>query len=252
MKHTIYILVFFIAAFSFGQNEALFEKANALYNDAKYAEAIDAYEAIIETGNHSADLYFNLGNANYKLNNIAPSIYYYEKALRLAPNDADIKNNLAFAQNMTIDVIDIVPDSGISKFIKSFANKFTFDAWAKIAVVLVFVFVILFLIYYFAFSTNRKRLTFIGSVVSLILICITLTFAFYKFNLDKKDNPAIIFAQESKVKSGPNPNSDEAFRLHEGTKVQVEETFESWKKIKLADGKTGWVAANDIKTIKDF
>ncbi|MCB4807176.1 tetratricopeptide repeat protein [Tamlana sp. 62-3] len=252
MKNIIYILVVFISALSFGQNKTLFEKANALYNDAKYAEAIDAYQAILETGKHSADLYFNLGNANYKLNNIAPSIYFYEKALLLAPNDADIKNNLAFAQNMTIDAIDVVPDSGVSKIIKSIANKFTFDAWAKIAVILVFVFVILFLAYYFAFSTNRKRLAFIGSLVSLGLTVITLALAFYKYNLEQKDYPAIIFTQESKIKTGPNPNSEEAFRLHEGTKVQIVETFENWKKIKLTDGKIGWISSNDIKPLKDF
>ncbi|MCB4798147.1 tetratricopeptide repeat protein [Neotamlana laminarinivorans] len=250
MKKTIYILIFFISVVTFSQNQSLFEKANALYNDGKYAEAIDDYMAILETGNHSAELYFNLGNANYKLNNIAPSIYYYEKALRLDPDNTDIKNNLAYAQNMTIDVVDVVPDSGISKLLKSLANKFTFDFWAKLAIVFVFVFVVLFLLYYFAYTTIRKRISFIASILALILMSITLTLAFYKFDLDKTDNPAIVFAQESKIKSGPNLNSEEAFRLHEGTKVQVLETFDNWKKIKLADGKTGWVIQEDIKMLK--
>lgn len=250
MKKTIYILIFFISVVTFSQNQSLFEKANALYNDGKYAEAIDDYTAILETGNHSAELYFNLGNANYKLNNIAPSIYYYEKALRLDPDNTDIKNNLAYAQNMTIDVVDVVPDSGISKLLKSLANKFTFDSWAKSAIVFVFVFVVLFLLYYFAYTTIRKRISFIASILALILMSITLTLAFYKFDLDKTDNPAIVFAQESKIKSGPNLNSEEAFRLHEGTKVQVLETFDNWKKIKLADGKTGWVIQEDIKMLK--
>ena len=79
-----------------------------------------------------------------------------------------------------------------------------------------------------------------------------MAFAFHKFNIDKKNKPAIVFAQESKVKSEPNARSEESFRLHEGTKVQVLDTVNNWKKIKLADGKTGWVASSDIKLLHEF
>lgn len=250
MKQLAYILIFFLTTFCVAQNQTLFEKANALYNAGKYAEAIDNYSAILETEKHSTDLYYNLANAHYKLNNIAPSIYYYEKALLLNPNDSDIKNNMAFAKNMTVDAIDVVPDAGFSKLLKTTTNKMSFDAWAKIAVVLVFCFVLLFLIYYFAYSTLNKRLAFIGSIASLMLVFIFLAFAFHKYSLDKRDNPAIVFAQESKVKSNPNSRSEESFRLHEGTKVQVVETYNDWKKIKLTDGKVGWVISDDIKLLK--
>ncbi|NJX16120.1 SH3 domain-containing protein [Tamlana crocina] len=252
MKSLLYTFLLLIGLMSFSQNQDLFKKANALYNEGKYAEAIDDYMAILEIGEHSADLYYNLANAHYKLSHIAPSIYYYEKALQLAPNDQDIKNNMVFAKNMTIDAIEVVPETGVSKLIKNMTNKLSFDAWAKVAVAFVFCFVVLFLVYYFAYSTTRKRLAFIGSFVCLGLVCITLAFAFHKYNLDKNDNPAIVFVQESKVQSTPNARSEEAFRLHEGTKVQVEETYNDWKKIKLADGKTGWVPQEDIKLLNSF
>ncbi len=252
MKRVIYLISFLFSAVLFAQNQELFEQGNALYNDGKYAEAIDKYNAILDSKKHSADLYFNLANAHYKLNHIAPSIYYYEKALMLNPEDADIQNNVAFARNMTIDAIDEIPDVGFSKIIKNTTNSLSFDGWAKLSVVLVFCFVILFLIYYFTYATLTKRLTFIGSLVSLICVCIALAFAFHKYNLDKKNNPAIVFAQESKVKSDPNLRSQEAFRLHEGTKVQVIETYKDWSKIKLTDGKIGWVISEDIKLLKGF
>ncbi len=249
MKHLFYILAILLSSISVAQNHALFGKGNTLYNQGKYTEAIDAYKTILDTKNHSAELYYNLGNAYYKLNEVAPSIYYYEKALQLAPNDADIKNNLAFAKNMTIDAIDTIPEGGISKFIKSTTNYMTFDGWAKTSIALVLCFVILFLIYYFAYSTLNKRLAFIGSMISLSLLAIVLTLAFHKFNLDKSNKPAIVFSQESKVKAEPNLRSEEAFILHEGTKVQVLDTVKSWKKIKLPDGKTGWIPKEDIKAL---
>src|SRR5690554_2797315 len=113
MKQIIYSVLFIFSSVCFAQNTSLFDQGNALYNDGEYEQAILKYETILENGEHSAALYFNLANAHYKLNHIAPSIYYYEKALQLAPNDKEIKNNAAFAKNMTIDAIGTVPEVGL-------------------------------------------------------------------------------------------------------------------------------------------
>lgn len=249
MKAFLYILTFFVASLTSAQNETLFEQGNTLYNDGKYPEAIDKYQAILDSGMHSSELYFNLGNAHYKLNHIAPSIYYYEKALQLDPNDKDIKNNMAYAKNMTIDAIDAVPEVGISKILNNITSVLSYDGWAITTVILFVLFVLLFLTYYFAQYTMRKRMAFSGGFLVLGVGVLTLILAFHSYNLDKKNNPAIVFAQESQVKSEPNLSSQEAFVLHEGTKVQVLDTVNNWKKIKLADGKTGWIASEDIKVL---
>ncbi|MFK7780867.1 tetratricopeptide repeat protein, partial [Psychroserpens sp.] len=224
MKPLIYILTFLLSTFALAQNNELFDEANAMYNDANYNEALEKYKTILESGEHSAELYFNMANAHYKLNHIAPSIYFYEKALLLKPNDKDIKNNIAFARNMTVDAIDSVPEVGISKLIKNVTNIMSFDSWAKVSVSLVILFVILFVSYYFTYSTAKKRLTFVSGTLSLMLAVVALGFAFHKFNLVSDNQPAIVFAQETKIKSEPNLRSSEAFVLHEGTKVQVLDT----------------------------
>lgn len=252
MKPIIYIFIILFSTLLCAQNNSAFEKANTLYNAGNYSEAIAAYMSILDKEKHSAELYYNIANAHYKLNNVAPSIYYYEKALALNPDDKDILNNIAYAKNMTIDAIEVVPEVGFSKLIKTLANSMSFDNWAKLSVALVILFVILFLAYYFALSSVKKRFAFIVSMSSLILACLTLTFAFYKYNLYQKDQPAIVFAKQSQIKSEPNLRSVVSFEIHEGTKVQVIDTVSNWKKIKLSDGKTGWVPNEDIKMIKDF
>jgi len=252
MRALTILLFCCFSVIGFSQNDQQFDKANALYNDGKYAEAIDQYEAILDSKEHSAALYFNLGNANYKLNNIAPSIYYYEKALQLDPKDKDIQSNLAFAQNMTIDAIEKVPEVGFSKIINNIVNTFNTDTWAEIAIGGVLLFVIIFLMYHFSYSTSKKRVAFVVSIVSLIVTFLAVAMAFQKSGLDKKNNPAIVFVQESRVKSDPNPTSEEVFRLHEGTKVQVVETYEGWNKIKLSDNSTGWIPSKEIKLLKVF
>lgn len=252
MKEILFLLVGCFSYFGIAQNNQLFDEANALYNEGKYAEAIDKYEAILDAGVHSEELYFNLGNANYKLNNIAPSIYYYEKALQLNPNGKDIKNNLGYARNMTIDAIDKVPEVGFSKITKNIVNIAKVDTWATIAVISVMAFVILFLAFHFSYTTSRKRFTFVTSILSLLIGFFAIIMAYQKNHLEKMNKPAIVFAQESRVKTDPNQTSEEVFRLHEGTKVQVLETYEDWKKIQLPDNSTGWIPSKDLKLLKNI
>ena len=107
------LLVFFVG---FGQSpEDLFREGNSAYNQGDYSRAISYYDSIASQGVHSAELYFNLANAHYKRNAVAPSILNYEKALLLDPDNAQVLNNLAFAQNMTLDRFSPLPESDIKK-----------------------------------------------------------------------------------------------------------------------------------------
>ncbi|AXT58748.1 SH3 domain-containing protein [Aquimarina sp. MMG015] len=249
MKNLVVIVVFLMNMIGFAQNDELFEKANTFYNQEEYQQAIDAYTTIINSGNESASLYYNLANANYKLSNIGPSIYFYEKALELAPNDEDIKNNLAYANNATIDAIDVIPEGVISRTINGFTNMFGFDMWAWISILSIVLFVVLFILYYVTRISSKKRLFFIGSWISLVVGLFAIFFAFKQYGFIENNQYAIVFAQETTIKSEPNLRSEEVFELHEGTKVKVTETVNDWKKIKLADGKIGWIPATDLKEL---
>lgn len=247
------ITIAFILLLSFlgnAQNEKLFSLATDAYNNGKYDAAITNYLKIVDGGAHSAELYFNLGNAYYKLNKIAPSIYYYEKALLLAPNDSEVKNNLGYAQNMTIDAIERLPETGLATIVGKVTRFFSFDQWAYLAVALMMLFVLCYIgFYYFRFST-QKRIAFISSIVALVAMLFSVTMAYINYSEFKGDEPAIVFAEEVIVNSEPNNRNQEAFRLHEGTKVLVVEKLKEWNKIQLADGKTGWVLSESIKLIK--
>ncbi|WP_046743308.1 tetratricopeptide repeat protein [Kordia zhangzhouensis] len=253
MKNKItFILLMFISSLTlvFGQNNtALFEEANKAYNEGNYPEAITKYQSILETGNHSAAIYYNLGNAYYKSSEIGPSIYYFEKALQLAPNDTDIQNNLAFAKNMTIDAIEPLPKTQLSKFVNNITDVFTYNQWAWIAVFFAFLCVISFLLYQFAYQSLKKRIYFLISGIAFLFIIGTVAIAYHEYGEAQQDRPAIVFAAETIVKSEPNLRSQEVFTLHEGTKVQVLDTVSNWKKIRLIDGKTGWIISEDINEL---
>lgn len=248
MKNIIYIILL-ITCFGFAQNDQLFEKANGLYNSEKYTEAIQVYQQILSTKNHSASLYFNMGNSHYKLNQIAESVYYYEKALQLEPDNEDVITNLAFANNMRIDKIDVIPITGFSKMFSSLINMLSFDTWSVLAIVFMILFIMTFVGYSNSKFVNRKRLFFIVSLAGLFLSILSVAFAFQQETTVNNEQFAIVFSKESQVKSEPKFNSDEAFQLHEGTKVRVFEDFDGWVKIKLTNGSVGWIVSKDIKKL---
>lgn len=247
-----FVILFATVSWGYAQNDALFSKASDAYNAGNYQQAIDDYLQILDSGQHSAALYFNLGNSYYKLNQVAPSIYYYEKAQLLDPTDGEITNNLGYARNMALDVIEPLPETAISKLYSAITKRMSFDGWARLAVVFMVLFVILYIAYYLFRYSSKKRLAFVGSMVCLALALMCFALAFVEHRDFQNDRPAIVFSKETSVKSEPNSRGQEVFKLHEGTKVQVLDNLEDWRKIKIADGQTGWIPQDDIKPIKDF
>ena len=247
MKHLIYIVVF-ITSFGFAQSG--FEKGNVLYQKGQYEQAIQAYESVLDSHQQSAELYFNLGNCYYKLNKVAPAIYNYEKALVLAPEDADITNNLKFAQKLTIDEVKDVPKVGFVKLLRDFTGIYHFNTWALISVVFGLLFLGFFIGYYFSPSTRSKRIFFFGMFVWIVSLLVSLGAAIFEKNHFVNERPAIVFAEVTEVKSEPQKASPATFTLHEGTKVFVLETLGKWKKIQLTDGTEGWIESPAIREVK--
>ncbi len=249
MKKLMYLIFLLGISSVFGQNEALFEEANLAYSEEDYETAVQKYKEIIENGEASASVYYNLGNTHYRLNNIAPSVYYYEKALQLAPNDPDVLNNIRFARNMTIDDIEEVEQTGLEKRIRELISTFSYNTWAKMSIGFSVLFVALFLGYYFAYRSRSKRLLFTGAAFTLFLGIASIIFAFEQQNIRENNKFAVIFSEAAEVRSEPNLRGQSAFTLHEGTKAKVLENFQDWVKIEIADGKQGWIEMENLRKL---
>ncbi len=249
MKQLAYILIsiFFTQA---ALAQSAFDKANELYRKQKYAEAAQEYEAILKGKKESAEVYFNLGNAYYKMGKIAPSILNFERALQLDPNNKDAQVNIGYARKMTIDNIKEVPKVGFSKMLYNLTGSYHYNTWAWIAVGFAFGFLAMFIGYYFAGSTVLKRIFFVSMFVTLLVIVISIVSAVFVKSVEKSERPAIVFEEVLSVKAEPSINSEDAFLLHEGTKVQVLENVDNWRKILLADESVGWVPKNTIREVK--
>lgn len=247
-------ILLFILAFQFvSANEsvdATFKKANDLYNKERYEQAVQLFERILTHGNESADLYFNIANCYYKSGKIAPSIYNYEKALLLSPNDNAVQTNLAFAQKMTIDEVKIVPEVGFKQMIKAFTSKLHYETWAWIAVFLSFLTLLAFLGYYFGNTVFLKRSFFSLVLIFLIGMGTTVFAAFLQKKFDANYNPAIVFAEATTLKAEPKNSSEDVATLHEGTKVLVIQTLGNWTQVELTDKTKAWIDKEAIKEVK--
>jgi tetratricopeptide (TPR) repeat protein len=247
MKNIFYILLLTTQIF-FAQSG--FEKGNDLYQKGKYDLAAKAYESVLAENQESAELYFNLGNCYYKLQQTAPAIYNYEKALVLDPTNSAVLNNIKFAQKQTIDEIKVVPKVGFAKLLRDFTGIYPFDTWAWITIAFAMLFLSFFLGYYLSQTVAVKRIFFVGMFVILLFVVMSISAAFFEKSHFDNEKPAIVFAASAEVKSEPQKASAATFVLHEGTKVFVEETLENWKKIQLTDGTEGWIDSNAIKEVK--
>ena len=254
IKHGVLtLMIFFIASTLSLKAQApvspLFEEGNTAYNNGDFFKAVTLYEQTLLTGKHSASLYFNLGNAYYRLNKVTESIYNYEKAKQLDPENVDFKVNSAFAQNMTIDAIEPLPESQLSQVQNSLYALASTSIWSKIVVLFVWLFAIFFSIYLLNKTTKLKRLFFVLSLFSLILFLSSFTIKFFANAEQENKKYAIIFSNEINIWSEPNLRAEIQFTLHEGTKVELIDSLDEWEKIRIANGSEGWIKNASLKSL---
>lgn len=252
MKKILILLLLIANVLNAQDEQKIFESANEMYRQQNYEKAIEYYKTLEKYNLISSELFYNLGNSYYKLNKVGPSIYYYEKALKLNPLNKDVQNNLVFARRLALDNIEELPKTVFQKLNSRYLQKLSYNQWAIVSIVFCVLGSLLFLLFYFSNQPRSKRTFFITSLISFLFLIISLTITYNQFSYFKNNKVAIVFAEETEVRNAPSLNSEEVFTLHEGTKVIVLDTIDDWKKIKIADGKIGWIIANDIQLLDNF
>ncbi len=247
VKSTAIILLMLscsLSSFSMTKSEA-----DSAYVAGQYQKAIKGYETLLEKG-ASAELYYNLGNAYYRTEDITRAIINYERASLLSPGDRDIRFNLQLARSKTID--KIVPESEMFfvDWYHELVNLMSVDGWAYSAILSLVLVIVFFLLYLFSSKIWLRKIGFFGGVLILVFFILSNIFA----NVQKHDlihrKGAIVIVPSVTIKSTPAINGTDLFILHEGTKVTIKDaSMKDWKEIRLADGKEGWIESKKIELI---
>jgi tetratricopeptide (TPR) repeat protein len=248
MQRIIYIL-FALNVIVNAQSIEQFERAANYYNQEDYTTALNEYKGITDSDLQSNELYYNIANCYFKLNQLAPSILYYEKALKLSPLDEDSQFNLSIAKLQLVDKIIEIPIPFHLRVVHSIVGLCSLQTWSVLSLVFLGLFAIalMFLLFVNKSKVLNKKSLLLSGISFLILAIISFNAAYYIDTHTKVE--AILMVDNAYVKSAPAKQSKDLFILHEGTKMEVIESFDQWTKIKLSDGMIGWLKSDTITTI---
>ena len=240
----------FISKFAFAdENLILFDSANASYSKGNYEKAIDQYESILNKNVSSAELYFNLGNAYFKINEIGLAILNYERAKKLSPESEDLVANLKLANQKTEDKIEKAPELFLSSWKNSIVDLFSEKVWSTLCVFMFLCALILLAIYILSERATLKKVGFFGGSFLMILTVITFFLAGNKYELTVKSLNAVITAPTATITGSPNEKGTKLFILHEGTKVTITQEQDEWIEVKIANGNVGWIKSTLLQKI---
>jgi tetratricopeptide (TPR) repeat protein len=249
-KNVLIIVIAFLALFSYAtENQLIIAKANKAYTDGLFTNAVDLYKQVLASGNESWELYYNMGNSYYKLNDFASAILYYEKAKKLNPGNEDINFNLKVTNNKIADKIEPLPEMFYKRWYRNLVELFPVDTWARITI-LTFI-LSLFFALFFVMSQRvyLRKMGFWAGILFFILSLLSVHFSIQNYTTLQNNTEAIIFAPTVTIKSSPDEKSIDLFVLHEGTKVNILDNIGNWYEIRIINGSVGWLPASSVEKI---
>lgn len=243
------LLLLYTVIWAQQNNEQLWENANSLYAEEEYQQAIGLYEQILQNGMESASLYFNLGNAYYKAGDMNKAILNYERARLLAPQDEDIRFNLELANQYVVTKIDELPQPFFKRWRNKIVNLYPLKTWATLSIAAFILTLFLAGIFLFSRRISYKRLAFWSGIFFLFISALTFSLASIQKKMVTTRNHAIVFCPRVTIKSSPSQSGTDLFLIYEGVKVEVTDSLNKWKQIKLNDGNQGWLPDSCIVKI---
>lgn len=250
-KSTIQMLalVFLLMFLPLSASAITKKNADDEYKKENYQQAIRDYEELLKKG-ASADLYFNLGNAYYRTDNITRAVLNYERALQLSPGDEDIRFNLQMARSKTIDKITPKSEMFFVTWYKSLVNLTSVDGWARTSIISIAAALVLVLCYLFAHKVSLRKIGFYGAAILVVVFILSNIFAYEQKCLLTNNTGAIVISPSASLRKTPVANSENNTIIHEGTRLEiVDDTMKDWKQVKLEDGREGWVLSSQIERI---
>lgn len=229
--------------------DQLANSANRAYAEGNYLQAIEQYEQILQEGYESSVLYYNLGNAFFKMNNMPSALLYYEKAMKLDPTDESTRFNLELANSRIIDKIEPLPQFFLKTWTASLRNQFSPDQWANGAIAGFILFLAALFIFIVSGNVTHRKVAFSLGITFLVVVTAAVIFGYSGYKEYRNKDTAIVFTPTVTVKSSPNEQSVDLFVIHEGTKVWILDALGDWSEIRLANGNVGWVKKDIYRLI---
>lgn len=247
MKQLIMLLCL-LTGLAYSNNGTLTDAVTA-YKKGNYQLAIEKYDSLLQAGVTSPEIYYNLGNSYYKQGKPGYAILNYERGLKLSPGDDDLNFNLRLAHTKIMDRIDPAPQFFLTKWLTAALHAFSSDGWTIIVLLTLTAFAGIAILFFLTTGTSARKMLAVAEIPVVLLFIIFSIFLFIRYQADSRRDYGVVVSQVIGAKPAPDTKETDSFVLHEGVKVKVEETDEQWYKIRLDDGKVGWILKNGIEII---
>jgi len=228
---------------------SLWDKAGEAFAAGQWQNALNFYQTIEAENLQSADLFYNIGNTYFKLDDNAHAILYFERALKLDPSHDDAAHNLAIVRQMTLDKIDAVPDFILVSWFRNLRQGLSADAWAWVTLGILLGVGILLTLFRNAASPALRKVAFILACLAFVLVVFSFIFSLQQKRAVTRQDSAIVTLPVCSVKSSPAEGGKTVFVLHEGTKVRLLDNVGDWAKVEIADGRQGWAPTGTLEVI---
>ncbi|MDR1757855.1 MAG: tetratricopeptide repeat protein [Bacteroidales bacterium] len=229
--------------------EKAFAMANASYQNARYEEALALYTRIVNKGYEGSVLFYNMGNACYKIGDKAHALLWYERALRLSPSNEDIKHNIAFVKQQLMDKIEPLPQFAITRWWNALSGSMTSNQWTIASIVFTVLLLLSILLFLVSKRSWVRAFSLTLFIVTLLLLTASLLFAHREKQHYISNPEAILIESVATAKSTPNPSGSDLFVIHEGIKIIITDKAADWYEIKLPNGEKGWLPKESMEII---
>lgn len=246
---TAFLFLSLSAAAQTQQLTEVFDEANRLYLEQKFDAAAVKYESIIRNGYESGEIYFNLGNAYFKSGKIQYAILNYERAKRFIPGDEDLQFNIALASVQLIDKVEPIPELFIYQWIDRLLTIFSLETMVVLMYLLFIGTLGSFTLFLFARSYEQRRYSLLTGMILALLLVIGIANYTVQSYRESTTEFAVVMTDVANIKSAPDRSGNDLFVIHRGLKVQVLDNVNKWRKIRLADGKVGWIPEEEVEII---
>lgn len=253
MKNIILISIFLMLTsgiFANTQIDDVFEDAVASFELKDYSKALDRFKSIENEGIISADLFYNIGNCYFRLNEVGRSILYFKKALKVKSNHEAARRNLKYSLTFTKDK----QGSGSEDVIKSFWEKafeaLSINLLALISIIIFSLIILLIVLMIIRYHNREKTVPAFITVVLTVFLVLFLVLSFLKWKEYHNEDEAVLLSSSAIGYSGPSEDFTRVFTIHEGMIFQVEREESGWCLIKLANGLGGWIETDTFERIK--
>lgn len=229
-------------------------QADSAYAREHYQQALQLYAQIASKQGTSSGLYYNMGNAFYRMNDLTHAIISYERALKLNPANSDARANLDFVRTKA----GISEDTGTSFFsnlASGFVGRLGSNAWAWIAVVAFLLMLGAVALYVFVANVALRKVGFFGAGVLLLIFILSLLCALHMRSVQDGNNSGIVTAPVATLSAVPHSPApaEVAFTLKQGYKVHITDSVTSnrqvWLNVETGDSRKAWIRSSDIERI---